>query len=188
MKRRSFLKAGAGAALAAGGLTIGYRNLVRAGTNDVYVMPVAGYESDLVAPLKTAVVNLIGGKLHGARCVVKPNLVELIPGAPVNTHPAVLAAVCEVLLDLGAGSVVVAEGPGHRRDVAYMLRQSGYLGVIDALHLDYVDLNLDDTVVEECSAKLDSTGRSFIFLKPSPRRMWWFRWRSSNFISGLERR
>ncbi len=146
MKRRSFLKAGAGAAIAAGGITLAYRGTTDALSSDVYVLPVADYEKDIVAPLKTAIAQLIPHNINGARCVVKPNLVELIPDAPATTHPAVLAAVCETLADLGAASVLVAEGPGHRRDISYMLRQSGYLGVIDALHLDYVDLNLDDTV------------------------------------------
>ena len=156
MKRRSFLKASAGAAITAGGITLGYQGAVKAASSNVYVLPVNNYEKDIVAPLKMALADLMPCNINGARCVVKPNMVEYVHGLPVNTHPAVLSAVCETLADLGAASVLVAEGPGHRRDIAYMLRQSGYLGVIDSLHLDYVDLNLDDTV--QVSAPRNLTG------------------------------
>jgi uncharacterized protein (DUF362 family) len=45
---------------------------------------------------------------------------------------------------LGAAQVVVAEGPGHRRDNEYLLSASGLYDVIKEHRIRYVDLNTDD--------------------------------------------
>src|SRR5262249_5076019 len=44
---------------------------------------------------------------------------------------------------LGARRIVVAEGPGHRRDTEYVLRSSGLLEVLRERRVPYVDLNVD---------------------------------------------
>src|SRR5215510_10936202 len=45
---------------------------------------------------------------------------------------------------LGAREVVLAEGPGHRRDNEYLLTASGIYDVINEHRVRYVDLNTDD--------------------------------------------
>jgi uncharacterized protein (DUF362 family) len=88
-------------------------------------------------------MSLCALEARGARVVVKPNLVEFDPQGAVNTHPLLVGATVEALRRLGAAEIVVAEGPGHRRDTEYLLRASGLGDVLRELRVPYVDLNLD---------------------------------------------
>ena len=65
-------------------------------------------------------------------------------GTAINTHPHVVAAAATALLKAGAREVVVAEGPGHRRDIEYLLAGTGLTDVLKDLRLRFVDLNHDD--------------------------------------------
>ena len=56
--------------------------------------------------------------LGGKSVLLKPNLVEYIPGAEVNTNPRLVGAAATAFLALGAKTVLVGEGPGHQRDTA----------------------------------------------------------------------
>jgi uncharacterized protein (DUF362 family) len=56
-----------------------------------------------------------------------------------------VAAAADAFLSLGAREVIVAEGPGHRRDTEILLEQSGLDYVVKSSKLKFVDLNLDDT-------------------------------------------
>ena len=89
-------------------------------------------------------IKLFRLDLNGKRIVIKPNLVEFDPRAVINTHPAVVAAAIESFRILGAREVIVAEGPGHRRDNEYLLAASGLYTVIKEHGIRYVDLNYDD--------------------------------------------
>lgn len=80
----------------------------------------------------------------GKRVVLKPNLVEFDPNAVINTHPAIVEAAVDAFRSLGAKDVLVAEGPGHRRDNEYLLLSSGLYSVLKEHRLSYVDLNMDD--------------------------------------------
>lgn len=83
--------------------------------------------------------------LPGKTVVLKPNLVEYDPAGVINTHPAVIAGAVEAFRRLGARRVVVAEGPGHRRDSEYLVTASGLHALLRDLRAPYVDLNHDDT-------------------------------------------
>jgi uncharacterized protein (DUF362 family) len=83
-------------------------------------------------------------KVAGRSVLLKPNLVEYTPGAPINTHPLVVAGAATAFLRLGAREVVVAEGPGHRRDIEYLLDATGLADQLTDLRLRFVDLNHDD--------------------------------------------
>jgi hypothetical protein len=88
----------------------------------VAVLTAADYER----PLRDLVLSGIapfGLKVSGRRVVLKPNFVEFDPAGVINTQPALLAATIEAFRSLGA-EVVVAEGPGHRRDTEYQLEAS----------------------------------------------------------------
>jgi uncharacterized protein (DUF362 family) len=76
--------------------------------------------------------------------LLKPNLVEFDPKSVINTHPAVIEAAIDSFRSLGAAQVVVAEGPGHRRDNEYLLSASGLYDVIKEHRVRYIDLNSDD--------------------------------------------
>ena len=85
-------------------------------------------------------------RLHvqGKTVVLKPNLVEYDPAGTINTHPAVIAAAIEAFRSLGAYDVLVAEGPGHRRDTEYLLTASGLYALLKEQHTRFIDLNYDD--------------------------------------------
>ncbi|HVO94056.1 MAG TPA: DUF362 domain-containing protein [Terriglobales bacterium] len=99
------------------------------------------------APLKQIILEglkLCGLEIKGKRIVLKPNLVEFDPKGVINTNPAVIEAAVDSFRSLGAASVLVAEGPGHRRDNEYLLSASGLYTVIREHKIRYVDLNSDD--------------------------------------------
>jgi uncharacterized protein (DUF362 family) len=89
-------------------------------------------------------VELCGLEVRGKTIVLKPNLVEFDPNGVINTNPLVIEAAIDCFRTLGARQVVVAEGPGHRRDNEYLLTASGIYGIINEHHVSYVDLNSDD--------------------------------------------
>src|SRR5262245_47269024 len=89
-------------------------------------------------------LRLFNLNVSGKRILLKPNLVEFDPKGVINTHPAVIEAVIDSFRSLGAGEVIVAEGPGHRRDSEYLLTASGIYDVINEHRVRYVDLNSDD--------------------------------------------
>lgn len=81
-------------------------------------------------------------EIHGKRILLKPNLVETSRGAPqINTHPFVLRGAIEAFLSLGAASVMVAEGPGHRRDTLAVYEESGLADVLAEDRIHFHDLN-----------------------------------------------
>jgi uncharacterized protein (DUF362 family) len=81
-------------------------------------------------------------ELKGKRILLKPNLVETASGAPhINTHPLVLRGAIEAFLSLGAATVAVAEGPGHRRDSLAVYEESGMADVLTEDHIQFHDIN-----------------------------------------------
>jgi uncharacterized protein (DUF362 family) len=78
--------------------------------------------------------------------VLKPNLVDYIPGNSINTHPRVVVAAADAFRRLGARKVVVAEGPGHQRDTQLVLSQSGYEQELKLSKIPFVDLNRDELI------------------------------------------
>lgn len=89
-------------------------------------------------------VKLCGLEVRGKTIVLKPNLVEFDPHGVINTNPLVIEAAIDCFRTLGARQVLVAEGPGHRRDNEYLLTASGIYDVIKEHRVPYVDLNSDD--------------------------------------------
>jgi uncharacterized protein (DUF362 family) len=102
---------------------------------------------DYHGPLRDTItrgLKLCGLSAKGKRVVIKPNLVEFDPNAVINTHPAVIEAAVDAFRSMGAREVLIAEGPGHRRDNEYLLLSSGLYEVLKEHRLSYVDLNMDD--------------------------------------------
>lgn len=79
----------------------------------------------------------------GKRVLVKPNLIDFIAGHPVTTAPAVVGAVLDLLVELGAGEVMVGDGPGFRREAWPVVEASGLAAVLAARKAPFVDLNYD---------------------------------------------
>jgi uncharacterized protein (DUF362 family) len=84
--------------------------------------------------------------LRGRTVLMKPNLVESIPGADVNTNPRLVGAAASAFVSLGAKSVVVAEGPGHQRDTQLVLEETGLATQLKERRIRFVDLNRDEIV------------------------------------------
>jgi uncharacterized protein (DUF362 family) len=86
-------------------------------------------------------------RLTGRRVFLKPNMVEYEPGTAINTHPQVIAGAAIACRRAGASEVVVGEGPGHRRDIEYLLTSTGLSDLLREERIRFVDLNHDDVAV-----------------------------------------
>jgi uncharacterized protein (DUF362 family) len=82
----------------------------------------------------------------GKRVVLKPNLVEYHRNKVINTDPRVVDAVIQLFKAEGAGEIVVAEGPGHWRNVQYLVNESGLGDVLRKHGVRFVDINHDEPV------------------------------------------
>ena len=89
-------------------------------------------------------LRLFDLNLRGKTVMLKPNLVEYIPGAEVNTNPRLVGAAASAFLALGAKSVLVAEGPGHQRDTVLVLAEGGLQAELRDRRIGFVDLNRDE--------------------------------------------
>lgn len=84
------------------------------GRSKAAILRCSGYERSHAAVRDG--LRLIECNVKRKRILLKPNLVEYSPNAPINTNPLLVAAVVDALYEFGAASVVVADGPGHVRD------------------------------------------------------------------------
>jgi uncharacterized protein (DUF362 family) len=107
----------------------------------VAVVSRASYAGDLTGVVLDG-LRAIAADVSGARVLLKPNLVEYDPGSVINTDPRLVAATIEAMRRLGAASVIVAEGPGHRRDTTYVMRASGLLEAMHDVDAPFIDLNV----------------------------------------------
>ncbi len=109
----------------------------------VTVLKAPDYNQSLYATVRQLLENQ---KLNvkGKHVVLKPNLVEFDPSRPINTHPIFVHAALEAFRSLGAGSVRIAEGPGHRRDALDLADSAGYFHTIPGFEDHFTDLNLDE--------------------------------------------
>jgi uncharacterized protein (DUF362 family) len=149
ISRRSFLKYSALATVTPFVGGCGQSNRWRAEAfrkeriSQVAVLQALRYDLSL-REIITKGVKLCGLEVRGKTVVLKPNLVEFDPHGVINTNPLVIEAAVDCFRTLGARQVLVAEGPGHRRDNEYLLTASGIHGVIKEHRVPYVDLNSDD--------------------------------------------
>jgi uncharacterized protein (DUF362 family) len=97
-------------------------------------------------PLLRTGLDLFHLDIRGKTVLLKPNLVDYIPGNHINTHPLLVAAAVECFRHLGAKSVVVGEGPGYQRDTEMVLVESGFAEELRQLKVPFVDLNRDELV------------------------------------------
>ena len=81
-------------------------------------------------------------RVRGKRVVLKPNLIEFEPDSPIHTHPLLVHAAFEAFRALGA-EVLIAEGPGHRRNTLDLADAAGYFQTIPHFEDFFIDLNLD---------------------------------------------
>lgn len=114
-----------------------------AGSSPVAVLRAKSYQQDLATVILEG-IRLCGLVVKDKRIVLKPNLVEFDATTAINTDVAVVAAALAAFRSLGAASVTIAEGPGHRRDTMGLADQAGYWKGIRSFEDHFVDLNRDD--------------------------------------------
>ena len=111
----------------------------------VAILPVTEYSEKLSDVLWKG-FRLFNLSVTGKSVLIKPNLVDSIPGAAINTHPLLIVAAAERFRRLGAKRVTVAEGPGHQRDTQLVLRTTALEQRLKEQRIPFVDLNRDDVV------------------------------------------
>ena len=152
--RRTFLARAAGtAAVVVGATAVGWRLghphrpppfdervFAPPGEATVAVLKATAYEAGLEDVVFDG-FRAIGADVRGARVLLKPNMVEYDPGSAINTDPRLVAVAVAALRRLGAASVTVGEGPGHRRDTGYVVNASGLADRLRDVGAPFVDLN-----------------------------------------------
>ena len=109
----------------------------------VGLFPASDYSVDLADVIGRGLTEL-GVDVGGRSVLLKPNMVEYEAGQAINTHPLVVAGAAAALRRAGAREVLVGEGPGHRRDIEYLLTSTGLSDHLRELRVPFVDLNHDD--------------------------------------------
>jgi uncharacterized protein (DUF362 family) len=129
----------------------------------VDIAPVADYNADLAGTLQRQFEAFRGRvPLAGKRVILKPNLVEFHRDKVINTHPHVVAAAIELCRREGAAEILVAEGPGHWRNVEYLVTASGLGDVLRHYQVPFIDLNQEEPV--KCVNLGRLTGLDYLYL------------------------
>jgi len=143
-RRDVLLAAAAGIVIGAGSWVVPRRYFRMPQQACVFVAKVGHYQLEIADIIAKGIRELGVSieELKGKRILLKPNLVETAAGAPhINTHPMVLRGAIEAFLRLGSASVMVAEGPGHRRDTLAVYEESGLADVLTEDRIAFHDLN-----------------------------------------------
>ena len=107
-------------------------------------------------------LELFNLNVRGKAVLLKPNLVDYVPGNHINTHPLLVVAAAECFRRLGAKSVLVGEGPGLQRDTQLVLFESGFADPLHHQKLAFVDLNRDELVRTELLAGYTGMGHLWL--------------------------
>jgi uncharacterized protein (DUF362 family) len=143
-RRDVLLAAAAGLVIGSGMLLVPKRYFRMPQRSEVFVGKVEHYQLNIADSIVRGIrkLGISSEEIKGKRILLKPNLVETALGAPhINTHPLVLRGAIEAFLRLGAASVMVAEGPGHRRDTLAVYEESGLADVLTEDRIPFHDLN-----------------------------------------------
>jgi len=134
-----------------------------AAPSQVHIARAARYDDDLAAVVQKQYEHFRAkAPLAGRRVVLKPNLVEYHRDKVINTNPRVVEAVIELCKKEGASDIIVAEGPGHWRNVEYLVAASGLGDVLNQHDVAFVDLNHDEPVKTPNLGRL--TGLEYLYL------------------------
>lgn len=145
LTRRDVLRAAAAGLVIGTGLLVVPKRYFRLPQQaQIFVAKVAHYQLDIANAMTRGMreIGITVEEVKGKRILLKPNLVETASEAPhINTHPLVLRGAIEAFLRLGAATVMVAEGPGHRRDTLAVYEESGLADVLAEDRIKFHDLN-----------------------------------------------
>ena len=107
-------------------------------------------------------LRLFDLNVRGKSVLLKPNIVEYIPGKPVNTDTQLIGAAAEAFLRLDAASVTVGEGPGHHRDTDLLLYKTGLSDQLTHRQMTFVDLNRDELIKTKLQAHYSGLGHLWL--------------------------
>ena len=111
----------------------------------VTILRAESYSQNLSELLRRG-LDLFHLDVRGRTVLLKPNLVDYIPGNHINTHPLLVSAAIECFRRLGAAAVIIGEGPGHQRDTELVLSESGMADAMRQQRARFVDLNRDELI------------------------------------------
>lgn len=129
----------------------------------VHIAKAESYDSPLADILKKQFSHFKEYvSIAGKRVVIKPNIVEYHPQKVINTDPRVIDAAIQLFKDEGASEIIVAEGPGHWRNVTFLVNESGLGAVLKKHGVRFVDINHDDPIKMPNLGR--TTGLDFLYL------------------------
>ena len=121
--------------------------------------------SDKLDELVYQGLRLFNLNVRGKSVLLKPNIVEHIPGKPVNTDARLIGATAEAFLRLDAASITVGEGPGHHRDTELLLHKTALRDQLTQRKINFVDLNRDEPI--KTKLRTDYSGLGHLWLPRS---------------------
>ena len=151
-----------------------YRVLRKQPRSRVAILRADSYSEKLLEIVRYG-LDLFHLNVRNKTVLLKPNLVDYIPGNHINTHPLLVSAAIECFREMGAAEVIVGEGPGHQRDTELVLCESGTAEALRDQDVRFVDLNREELI--ECPLLADYTGLKRLWL---PRTI-----REANFIVSI---
>jgi uncharacterized protein (DUF362 family) len=151
----------AGASVSVPYLLPRYRKDCRPRRSRVAILRIEDYVQSIQDSLRRG-LQMFHLDVKGKTVVLKPNLVDSIPGNAINTHPILVVAAAECFRGLGAKEVIVAEGPGHQRDTQLVLCESGYESLLRENQIRFVDLNRDELMSVNLSADYSGLQRLWL--------------------------
>jgi uncharacterized protein (DUF362 family) len=165
MTRRSLLASSvglaAGAAISVPFLAPKYYKVRRHARSRIAIVRADEYSDRIDGALMSA-LRLFDLNVGGKSVLLKPNLVDFVPGVDINTHPVLVSAAADCFRRLGARSVTVAEGPGHQRDTQLVLSESGYRDELAQHRIPFVDLKCDELVKIKLRANYTGLGHLWL--------------------------
>lgn len=137
------------------------RDFPRPGGAPVAVLRASSYDHGLEQIVADG-LRTVGVDVRGLSILLKPNLVEFRADSVINTDPRLVAATVAAMRRQGARKVVVAEGPGHRRDTEAIVAASGLLDALSDTGTRFVDLNAAPLAVRELQTRYTGLGRMWL--------------------------
>jgi uncharacterized protein (DUF362 family) len=157
LTRRQLLTAAAGAAIMSG-CGVETRAIEPA---RVSIVKAPAYDQTVYDTMRRLLAEHLGD-VRGRNILLKPNLVEFEPESSINTHPILVHAADEAFRAMGAATVRIAEGPGHRRNTLDLAEAAGYFRTIPEFEDRFVDLNLDEVTRVRPSAQVSRIKKLYL--------------------------
>ena len=126
-------------------------------TYQVAIVPCPSYDdSTLLHAINLGWQKTTPPVVKNKRVMIKPNLVEFSVERPITTDVNLVKALVRFLQERGAREVIIAEGPGHRRDTEAVWKKAGYFDLKNEFTIPLIDLNYDDLQVVKTVSYKDS--------------------------------